>query len=379
MTEPRSGDSLPVRPAVQPTRSAWSWRAGTIAGIPIRIHLTLVFLLAWIALSSIVGGLRPQATLAGILLVVAVFVIIVIHELGHALMARRFGVETREILLLPIGGIASLEQFPERPSHELAIALVGPAINLVLAGVLALEIMVVRGSLDPAATTTVWQLFAVQLMWVNLWLALFNLIPAFPMDGGRVLRALLAMRLGRLRATDVAAALAKVIAAVFAMLGLLFNPWLILIAVVVWLGARQEAGMVRLRAAISDVPVSAAMKRQIEVVTPDQPLEQAARLLVATGQSQLPIVEHGEMVGVLTRGDVASGMAAAGADGRVAAAPHHDAVTVTPAEPLAHVFDRLVSSPDAIAVVVDDGVPVGIVTADQLAMFAALRAPPTPT
>jgi stage IV sporulation protein FB len=162
----------------------------------------------------------------------------------------------------------------------------------------------------PAAATTIWQLFVVQLMWVNLWLALFNLIPAFPMDGGRVMRALLAMRLGRLRATDVAAALAKVIAAVFAMLGLLFNPWLILIAVVVWLGARQEAAMVRLRTAISDVPVSAAMKRQIEVVTPDQPLEQAARLLVATGQAQLPIMDHGEMVGVLTRGDVTSGIAA---------------------------------------------------------------------
>lgn len=378
MTEPRNRDSLPVRPAVQPTRSAWSWRAGSIAGIPIRIHLTLVFLLAWIALSPAVTGVRPQATLAGILLVVVVFAIIVIHELSHALMARRFGVETREILLLPIGGIASLEQFPERPSQELAIALVGPAINLVLAGLLWLGIMLGRGSVDPAAATTIWQLFVVQLMWVNLWLALFNLIPAFPMDGGRVMRALLAMRLGRLRATDVAAALAKVIAAVFAMLGLLFNPWLILIAVVVWLGARQEAAMVRLRTAISDVPVSAAMKRQIEVVTPDQPLEQAARLLVATGQAQLPIMDHGEMVGVLTRGDVTSGIAAAGADGRVAAAPHHDAVTVAPTEPLDHVLDRLASSPDAIAVVVDDGVPVGIVTTEQLAMFAALRVPPIP-
>jgi CBS domain-containing protein len=163
------------------------------------------------------------------------------------------------------------------------------------------------------------------------------------------------------------------------MLGLLFNPWLILIAVVVWLGARQEAGMVRLRTAISDVPVSAAMTRQLEVVTPDQPLEQAARLLVATGQAQLPIMDHGEMVGVLTRGDVTSGFATVGADGRVAAAPHHDAVTVAPTDPLDHVFDRLASAPDAIAVVVDDGAPVGIVTTEQLAMFAALRVPPIPT
>jgi Zn-dependent protease len=354
-------------------KKRWSWRAGVVAGIPIRIHVTLALLLGWIALASIASGLGPHATLAGLGLVIAVFAVVVIHELGHALVARHYGFRTREILLLPIGGIASLERLPDRPAQELAIALVGPAINLAIAGLLWVGIAATGGSVDPALANTVGKEFVVQLMWINLWLALFNLLPAFPMDGGRALRALLAMRLGRPRATEIAAGIAKVFAVVLAVIGILFNPWLVLIAAVVWFGARRDAAVVRLRAAIVDVPVSAAMKRYIEVVTPDQSLEHAAELLVATGQGQLPIVDHGKLTGVLTHADIARGLATAGSLGTVATAPHHDVVSVASSEPLEQVFDQLVASPDAIAVVVDHDVPVGIVTPEQLAMFASLR------
>jgi Zn-dependent protease/predicted transcriptional regulator len=332
---------------MQTPRQPWSVRIGSIAGIPIRIHLTFLLFLAMIAFS------QPSS----VVMVLCIFAVIVVHELGHALVARRFGIHTRQIMLLPIGGVASLERIPDKPAQELAVALVGPAINLAIAAVLA--------PFDSA--------FARSLMWINIGLALFNLLPAFPMDGGRVLRALLAMRLPRQRATEIAAALGKVIAIGLAVLGVFTNFWLVLIAIVVWMGARAEAQTTKMRAAIVDVPVSVAMHRQVDIVRPDEPLGEAARLLVSTGQMQLPIVDHGETVGVLTRTDVARGIEHAGPRAAIAEAPHHAAITVAPSASLGGVFDRLSHEPDSIAVVVDHGVPVGVVTSDQLATYVALR------
>ena len=334
-----------------------SIRIGSIAGIPIRLHLTFLLFLAWVAVSYSLTGIGVSATVQGVLLVVCVFAIIVIHELGHALVAKRFGIHTREILLLPIGGVASLERIPEKPSQELAVALVGPAINFVIAGVLSF----LPGS------------FAHALVYINVALGLFNLIPAFPMDGGRALRALLAMRIGHRRATRVAAELGKFVAIIFAAVGLVWNFWLVIIALVVWMGARHEAAMVEMRAAIIDVPVSAAMNRQIDIVTANEPLDEAARLLVTTGQTQLPIVDHGETVGVLTKADVAEGIRHGNAT--IGEAPHHPAIAVAPDASLEGVFDRLAHEPDAIAVVVDHGMPVGVLTAEQLATYVALHHP----
>jgi Zn-dependent protease/predicted transcriptional regulator len=362
---------MPAEPHARPG-SRWSWRVGRIGGIPIRIHLTLGFLLLWIAVSSSITGLGPRDVLGGILLVVIVFAIIVIHELGHALMARRYGIATHEIVLLPIGGIARLGRTPDQPSQELAVALVGPLINLALAGVLWIF---VGFDLDPEAPMSFGRALVVQLVWINIVLAVFNLIPAFPMDGGRALRALLSMKLTRRRATEIAATLGQGFAVMLGVLGLFYNAWLAVIGVVVWLGARQEAQMVRLRAALVDVPVSAAMNRAIETITPDRPLEEAAQILVSHGRDQLAIVDHGETVGVLTRQDVASGLTSAGGDASVGAAPHHEAISVAPDASLEGVFDRLVQTPEAIAVVVEGGRPVGIVSADQLAAFVALHHP----
>ena len=337
-------------------QTRWSWRVAEIAGIPIRIHVTLALLLGWIALSYSRTGIGPAATAFGVLLVLAVFVVIAVHELAHALVARRFGVPTREILLLPIGGIASIEHMPERPGQELAIAIVGPLVNLALAGILWLA---------PGD-------FAWQLARINLGLALFNLIPAFPMDGGRALRAVLALWLRRDRATEIAGRLGMIVAIGFAALGFVTNPWLIVIAAVVWLGARQEVEMVRTTSAIAGVPVRAAMTlRSVEPVAPETPLERAAATLLATGQTELPIVDHGTTVGVLTRGDVARGLADAGADATVAGAPHHDAIVAAPDEPLVHAVDRLRDAPNAVIVVEDRGRVVGLVTPERLATFAA--------
>lgn len=337
------------------------------------MHLTLLVLLVWIASVYMMQGATWSATAVGIALVLTIFVIIVVHELGHALVARRYGIKTRDIMLLPIGGIASLERMPEKPSQELAVAIVGPLINLALAAVIYIGIVATGGTARIAEVTTISGALVTQLFWINIALALFNLIPAFPMDGGRVLRALLAMRMGPERATDVAAKMGKFFAVAFAIFGLFYNPLLLLIAVVVWMGASQERALVQLKSAITGVPVSAAMLRRVESVSPEQPLEDAAALLLAGGLNQLPVVDDGRAVGVITRSDVATALSHAGPDARVANAPQHSIITVSPSDSLDVVLDQLRQNPDSIALVLDHGQPVGVLTAEHLAAYVALH------
>lgn len=367
-------DRVETLPAAPRRRSWWTWNLGRIAGIPIRVHLTMLILLVWIASAYMLRGASLGATGLGLLLVATIFIIVVVHELGHALVARHFGIATHDILLLPIGGIASLEHMPENPRQELAVAIVGPVINLVLAGLIYLGIELAGGSTRLDEATTIGGALATQLLWINIALALFNLLPSFPMDGGRVLRSILAMRMSRERATDIAARLGKLFAIAFAIFGLFYNPFLLLIAFVVWSGANQERALVQLKTAISGVPVSAAMLRRVETIAPEQPLEDAAALLLSGGLNQLPVIDHGRPVGVITRSDVATALSHAGPDARVANAPQHAIVLVSPGDSLDSVLDKLRQEPDTVALVVDHiGQPVGVLTAEHLAAYVALH------
>jgi Zn-dependent protease len=207
----------------------WSFKLTRIAGTDVNIHLTFFLLLAWI-------GHTSGAT--GVLFVVLLFGCVLLHEFGHVFAARAFGVRTPDITLYPIGGVARLERMPKKPFQELMVALAGPAVNVVIA--LFLFGLIGAGTVMGALTNPSGS-FLVQLAVVNVWLVIFNLIPAFPMDGGRVLRSVLAMRMNRSRATDIAAQVGKVFAVGFGVLGLFYNPMLIFIAIFVYFGATQEA------------------------------------------------------------------------------------------------------------------------------------------
>lgn len=213
-----------------------AWKLGRFAGVDAYVHWTFALLLAWAGWTAWQGAGTGLAVVLGIGFLSAVFASVLLHELGHALMARRWGVRTQHILLTPIGGIASLEGMPSAPRAELAVALAGPAVNLVIAAGLALF-----------GNVTGLQMFGLVdgLMWANLSLALFNLIPAFPMDGGRALRALLAQRMGRTSATTLAVRLGRGVAVVMAVLGLFYNPMLLLIAAFVWFAGAAEARATR--------------------------------------------------------------------------------------------------------------------------------------
>lgn len=210
----------------------WTWKIGRIAGIDAHVHASFLLLLGWAAWSSYTGGGTWFAALMGVVFLLTVFGSVLLHELGHALTARRFGIRTRQILLLPIGGVAQLEGEPRTPRQELLVALAGPAVNFVIAAVLALWM-----ALGFVPTTG---LFGALLV-ANLSIGLFNLIPAFPMDGGRVLRALLAERMGGFRATQLAVKIGKVAAITLGIVGLATSWMLTLVAVFVWFAADAEA------------------------------------------------------------------------------------------------------------------------------------------
>jgi Zn-dependent protease/CBS domain-containing protein len=361
---PRSNQAPEPRPR-------WAWRLGRVAGISIYLHATFLLLLVWIAMSYLGAGQGVATAGFGLLLVASVFASIVVHELGHALVARRFGITTRDIMLYPIGGMARLERMPERPRQELLVAIVGPVIN----GVIALAIYLglrLSGAGTGGDPLTIGGSFAVQLMWINLSLGAFNLLPAFPMDGGRILRAILAFWMDRPRATAVAARVGRGLAVVMGIVGLWWNPMLAVIAVFVWLAAGQEAAMEQLKTTLRGVSVADAMVAGFETLPADAPLEVAATRLASGFQHDFPVVDHGHIVGMLSRGDVRRGLAAASPETPVAELMHRRFPTADAAEDLDAVLGRL--PPDGSAVLVTDhDQPVGLLDPEHIDELLAVR------
>ncbi len=351
----------------------WSWRIGRIAGIDLNVHATFFLLVGWVAISAYTTRQSLGDALAGVVFIICLFAIIVLHELGHALMARRFGIGTRDITLLPIGGVARLERMPEDPKQELLVALAGPAVNVVLAlGFLLLTVL--RGGLggfDEAVRAGGG--FLDQMVWVNVALVVFNMLPAFPMDGGRVLRALLALRMSYVRATQVAAGIGQTMAVLFGFLGLFTNPFLVLIAFFVWLGAAGEASLVRLRSALAGVPVHAAMITHFRTLAPHDALARAVDLVLEGFQQDFPVLEGGRVVGVLTRARLVEGLARVGEGAPVASVMERAVRGVDPEEPLEEVLIRLQGDAGGSLPVIRDQRLVGLLTTDNLSELLMIR------
>ena len=262
----------------------WSIKLGTFAGIGVYMHWTFLLLVGWIFFMHLGRGQSTAQAAAGVGFIHALFLCVVLHEFGHALTARRYGVKTRDITLLPIGGVARLERIPEKPTQEFWVAIAGPAVNVVIAVALFVVIIAFAQLGELFEVQLLKGSFLVRLMWVNLFLVAFNLLPAFPMDGGRVLRALLATQLGRRRATAIAASVGQGMAIIFGIVGFLYNPMLIFIAIFVYLGAQAEAGMVEMQSALAGLRVSDAMMTRFRTLTPEDSLEVAVKELLAGAQ-----------------------------------------------------------------------------------------------
>jgi len=344
----------------------WSWRIARIAGIDLYVHVTFLILVGWVALSHYLARQSPADAFTGVAFILSLFAIVVLHELGHALTARRFGIPTRDITLLPIGGVARLDRMPQDPKQELLVALAGPAVNVVLAAILFVVLELGEGLAAYGQVVRVGGSFLDQLFWVNVSLAVFNLLPAFPMDGGRVLRGLLALRMDYLRATQIAAGIGQAMAVLFGFVGLFTNPFLVFIALFVWLGAAGEASMVQMRSALAGIPVQKAMVTDFRTLAPNDQLGRAVDYVLAGFQQDFPVVEEGRVVGVLTRSDLLNALARRGKEVRVGEVMQRDIETGGPWDMLEGVLGRLQRRRCHTLPVVQNGQLVGLVTADNL-------------
>lgn len=350
----------------------WAWRIARIAGIDIRLHVTFLALLAWIAWVSYANTGTMAGVIDGLILICLVFVIVTLHELGHALTARRFGVRTRDITLLPIGGVASLERMPENPRHELLVAIAGPAVNFVLAGLLAAVVVALGQPLVPSSDLSEIPLLG-RLVWINLTIGLFNLLPAFPMDGGRALRALLALRLSDIRATRIASGLGQAMAILLGIAGLFSTPVLVFIALFLWMGASGEARMAEAKFVAHGVPVAAAMVREFEAVGPELPVAAPLRRVLETSQHDFPVVQGGRVVGMLGREAMLEALAAHGAEIPVGEVMRPNPELLHPSDNLDDAFMKVMSSGEAMAVVDGHERLVGMLTSDSVGDFLLVR------
>ena len=352
-------------------------KVGSAAGIGIFLHWTFGLLLVGIFGFYLIQGESVAAALAGVGILLALFACVVLHELGHALMARRFDVPTRDITLYPIGGVARLQRIPEEPMKELWIALAGPAVNVVIAVVLAAVLVATGGSLTPEVALVPGASFLTTLMWANVILFAFNLLPAFPMDGGRVLRALLAMRMDYARATQIAAGVGQGMAILFAFLGIFGNFILLFIALFVYIGAQQEAQQAQMRAVTEGISVRQAMMTRFRTLTPEEPLSVAIDELIAGSEQDFPVVRDGEVAGVLTRKEIMKALAERGREGTVGEALTQSCFAVEDTAMLDEAFARMRETRCSTVPVVRRGELVGVLTLEnvgELMMIAsALR------
>jgi len=316
----------------------WSFHIARIAGIDVKIHVTFFLLLAFYGLNFYGQG-GPPAAIQGVILIALIFFCVLLHEFGHALAARRYGIHTPDITLLPIGGVARLERMPDKPSEELVVAIAGPLVNVVIVAILfPLAYPFLRAGIDPSVLERFEPGLVTQLFLGNIMLILFNLIPAFPMDGGRILRSLLAMRMDYARATGIAATIGQALAFCGGLYGLLHGPPILaLVALFVFFGAQSEAAHAQMRSVSNGLRVRDAMVTRFEALPRNATLHAAVEAVLHTSQHDFPIVdETGNVCGVLIRDDLVVALRKTGADTPVAEVMR----TGLPSVPDSMFFDR---------------------------------------
>lgn len=356
----------------------WSLKLFKVKGIDIKVHMTFVLILIWAAYRwSVSTGEGAQGALFGIVATLLLFFSVTLHELGHSLQALKYGVKVRDITLMPMGGLARLEEIPEEPNKELRIALAGPLVNFgiaaLLIGVGALlnaRALITLEELQASFGSVSWSGLLAYLTSANLILGLFNLIPAFPMDGGRVLRALLAKKMNHAKATKIAAQVGQGFALLMGLWGFMSGSWtLVLIAIFVWMGAGQENQGTQVKHTLGGTTVGQAMTRSPQALQVNDPLSKAVELTLSTSQADFPVLEWGSnrVAGLLCEIDLLRGLQSLGANAAVREVMRTRIRFATPDEPLHAAQQKmLVNRARALPVLNPEGELIGLLTADDI-------------
>ena len=356
-------------------------RVGSIAGIGVYLHWSLLLMLGWIAFIGFQSD--TSQGLYQLLFISLVFVIILLHELGHCLMARRFGIGTHDITLLPVGGLARLERMPDDPKQELLVAVAGPAVNVVLA-IFFYVLLRAQGQIfeivergqeytELASVLSDGTVLG-RLVTVNVMLVLFNMLPAFPMDGGRVLRAALASRMDHARATRIAATVGQIMAVIFFWWGLNGgNPFLFVIAFVVFFGAEGEARFSETKMLLSGFRVRNAMITHFQTLSENDPLSVAVEHILAGFQQDFPVTRMGNVVGVVTGNSILKALGQQGNEALVSEVMERNIITTTPDESLESAFSRIQQCACSTVPVLEDNELVGILTMENVGEFILVQ------
>ncbi len=355
----------------------WSLRLGQVGSVRLAVHGAFLLLLGWEMLSGLLDSpavLRGQTLVHEGLFVLAVFQLLLLHELGHLLAATRYGVKTREIILLPLGGIARLDRPLAGVGQEVVYAMAGPLVNLFLAGGLLAGLVVAYPGLRLSRLTWDAGGLMTRLFWVNVALAGGNLLPILPLDGGRVLRAVLARREDLVQATQTADVAGQGFLLLVGFTGLLSgNALLLFLALCLWIGSTQEAGPAPQTLSLAGLQVRQAMIRNFRTLRPEDPLAVAIGHVLAGFPHDFPVEENGHLIGMVLRGDLLTTLARRGESTRVAEVMRRDHPTATPAQSLAEVLEQFRDCDFQALPVVQDGKVVGLLTMDALGELLALR------
>ncbi|MHA6249485.1 site-2 protease family protein [Pontibacter sp. CAU 1760] len=352
----------------------WSLKLGRVAGIKILVHWSFVLLLAWVAITEAQRGNSTGTILLSIGFVLAVFVCVVLHELGHALTAQRYGIDTKMITLLPIGGVASLEKLPEDPKQELYIAVAGPAVNVVIAFILWLVLPGLQAIPDETFFAHISpNNFLYLLMAVNIMLVVFNAIPAFPMDGGRVLRALLAFKLGRVRATQIASNLGQILAIGFVFIGLFYNPFLILIGAFVFFGAYSENLIVQHLDFLRGHSVREGMMTNYVSLSPTETVRDALNKLLQGSEHEFVVEENGQVVGTLTRAQLIQAVKEELMQTTVSKIMDTEVRTFNVQDKLSEAYTELQKTKVPLYPVLENGRLAGVINTDNINEFIMIK------
>jgi Zn-dependent protease len=346
-------------------------------GIRVFVHWTFLLLPAWIAFGGFTEGRDLPTILSHIGLVLIVFFCVILHEFGHALTAQHFGIGTRDITLLPIGGVASLERMPEEPRQEFLITVAGPLVNLAIAALGFIVIAAMGISMffsDAMLAAGSWSSVLMFIVGANLLLFLFNLIPAFPMDGGRILRSLLSMRMPREKATRIAAGLGRALAVVFGVYGLLNGQiFLALIGVFIFFAAGAEARNVQQQSMLRGIRVREVMRTRFWSMPAQATVQQAINDLLAGGDRVLVVMENDRFIGLLQRDDLMQAVAEGRADATLRELPIHEAPGVDPGEGAHASYQTMLTGGHPILPVIENGLLIGILEPENLAEFIQLK------
>lgn len=347
---------------------------GKYKGIKVFIHWTFSLILIWIFFSSIRAGMPLEDTMWSLFFILSIFFCVLLHEFGHALTAKKYNIHTKDIILLPIGGLARLEKLPEEPKQELWVAIAGPLVNIVIFFLLSILLTITGFQLGDLENLRLdGSTILLYLASANLILAIFNMIPAFPMDGGRVLRALLSLKIPRVKATEIAGGIGQVLAIGFIFIGLFYNPILILIGIFIFLGAQSEVTHTKHNSLLHGYTVSDALMRRFQVIAFDSPLSKAIEILLNGQATHFVVVKDDQPYGTLSREEIIKGLNEGNAALAIESAANLEPLKIDLHLSLEEALSIMTNKKNKVALVYENHLFLGILDQENITEFIMVQ------